>query len=334
MLHPAFETDYHKANHRWLFFFFVSALFCERWLDTMSKSLVSSVWGQLWKSHAETKRIFRFSLPTQAASSTRKDIEVTKKAELPPYKRSQLIGLLLGPLLFLWALFVFSPAGLSWEGQAVLATTLWVAVWWMTEAIPIPATSLLPLILFPLTGTLEGDVVTSAYGDPIVFLFLGGFMIALAMERWGLHKRMALNIIAWIGTSLQRIVLGIMCATAFLSMWISNTAAVMMMIPIGTAIIYQVSQSMQQRSLDHPDRKGNFEKSVILGTGFAGTIGGLATLIGTPPNVILAAMVSTLYGVQISFAGWMLFALPVCLVLLFFTLDEQKRTKKLPLTKK
>lgn len=285
----------------------------------MSKSLISSAWGQLWKSHTQTKQIFRFSLPTQEASSARKDMGATKNAEPPPYKRSQLIGLLLGPLLFLWALFVFSPAGLSWEGQAVLATTLWVAVWWMTEAIPIPATSLLPLILFPLTGALEGDAVTSAYGDPIVFLFLGGFMIALAMERWGLHKRMALTIIAWIGTSSQRIVLGIMSATAFLSMWISNTAAVMMMIPIGTAIIYQVSQTLKQRSPDHPERKGNFEKSVILGTGFAGTIGGLATLIGTPPNVILAAMVSTLYGVQISFAGWMLFALPVCLVLLFFT---------------
>ncbi|WP_309868289.1 SLC13 family permease [Desmospora profundinema] len=288
----------------------------------MARSFVASAWNLLWQSHSQTKRILRFALPKKKAESTplsTTDAKAATDPQPPSYKRSQLVGLFLGPVLFLWALFLFSPDGLSWEGQAVLAATLWVAVWWITEAIPIPATSLLPLILLPLTGALEGDVVTSAYGDPIVFLFLGGFMIALAMEKWGLHKRMALNIISLIGTSTQRIILGIMCATAFLSMWISNTAAVMMMIPIGTAIIYQVSQTLKKRSPDYPERKGNFEKSVILGTGFAGTIGGLATLIGTPPNVILAAMVSSLYGVQISFAGWMLFATPLSLVLLICT---------------
>ncbi|BBI63475.1 hypothetical protein HSBAA_47810 [Vreelandella sulfidaeris] len=124
----------------------------------------------------------------------------------------------------------------------VLATTLWVAVWWITEAIPIPATSLLPIVLLPITGALDGNTVTAAYGNPIIFLFLGGFMIALAMEKWDLHKRIALSIIAVLGTSINSIVFGFMAATGFLSMWVSNTASVMMMLPIGTAIVYQVSQ--------------------------------------------------------------------------------------------
>ncbi|PTM59163.1 SLC13 family permease [Desmospora activa] len=288
----------------------------------MSRSFVAAAWNQLWQSHSQTKQLLLFAMPKkQAKDSTQSssDKQVADNPEPPTYRRSQLVGLLLGPALFLWALLFFSPEGLSAQGQAVLATTLWVAVWWITEAIPIPATSLLPLILLPVTGALEGDAVASAYGDPIVFLFLGGFMIALAMEKWNLHKRMALTIISMIGTSTQRIVLGIMSATAFLSMWISNTAAVMMMIPIGTAIIYQVSQTLKDRSYEYINRKGNFEKSVILGTGFAGTIGGLATLIGTPPNVILAAMVSKLYGIQISFAGWMLIGVPISIILLFCT---------------
>lgn len=288
----------------------------------MSRSFVATVWNQLWQSHAQTKQLLLFALPkkqTNDSSSSTSTETTAKNSEPPTFKRSQLVGLILGPALFLWALFLFSPEGLSPQGQAVLATTLWVAVWWITEAIPIPATSLLPLILLPVTGALDGDAVASAYGDPIVFLFLGGFMIALAMEKWNLHKRMALTIISMIGTSTQRIVLGIMSATAFLSMWISNTAAVMMMIPIGTAIIYQVSQTLKDSSYEYINRKGNFEKSVILGTGFAGTIGGLATLIGTPPNIILAAMVSKLYGIQISFASWMAVGVPVTIVLLFST---------------
>ena len=141
--------------------------------------------------------------------------------------KGQNIGLILGPLLF--SLFCFiAPASMPSEAVAVLASTAWIATWWITEAIPIPATSLLPIILFPLTGAVEGSV-TGSYADNTIFLFLGGFFIAIAMEKWNLHRRIALNIILLVGTSTQRIILGFMVATAFLSMWISNTATAMMM---------------------------------------------------------------------------------------------------------
>ncbi|MCA1772048.1 MAG: DASS family sodium-coupled anion symporter [Halomonas sp.] len=235
----------------------------------------------------------------------------------PAYKKPQKVGLLLGPLLFAFVLLFFHPADLSIEGRMVLATTLWVAVWWITEAIPIPVTSLLPIVLLPITGALEGSRVTAAYGNPIIFLFLGGFMIALAMEKWGLHKRIALVIIGLLGTSINRIVLGFMAATGFLSMWVSNTASVMMMLPIGTAIVYQVTQELSKSDGDHSDDIDKFSKALIFGIGYGGTIGGLGTLIGTPPNIILAATVSELFGVQISFADWLFFAFPVVVILLF-----------------
>jgi solute carrier family 13 (sodium-dependent dicarboxylate transporter), member 2/3/5 len=221
---------------------------------------------------------------------------------------------LLGPSLFVIALLFFAPEGLSYEGKAVLGVTLWVATWWITEAIPIPATSLLPIILLPVTGALDSGTVTSSYGDDIIFLFLGGFFIATAMEKWNLHKRMALAIIAFVGTSTQRILLGFMLATAFLSMWVSNTASVMMMVPMALAITAQVAHSLQGKpgQEDIPV----FEKALLFGVGYAGTIGGLGTLIGTPPNIILAAQARELFGVDISFAGWMLIGVPMVIVLL------------------
>ena len=161
------------------------------------------------------------------------------------------------------------------------------------------------------------NTVTSSYGADIIFLFLGGFFIATAMEKWNLHKRMALAIIAFIGTSTQRILLGFMVATAFLSMWVSNTAAVMMMIPMGLAITAQVASALKGRPEESELPK--FEKALIFGIGYAGTIGGLGTLIGTPPNIILAAQVKELFDVEISFAGWMLVAVPIVIVLLLFT---------------
>jgi sodium-dependent dicarboxylate transporter 2/3/5 len=230
------------------------------------------------------------------------------------YSKAQAIGLYLGPSLFILTLFFFAPEGLSFEAKAVLATTLWVATWWITEAIPIPATSLLPLFLLPVTGALNSATVTSAYGDDIIFLFLGGFFIATAMEKWNLHKRMALAIIAFVGTSTQRILLGFMLATAFLSMWVSNTAAVMMMIPMALAITAQVTNALQ----DTPEASDIpvFEKSLIFAVGYAGTIGGMGTLIGTPPNIILAAQVRELFDIEITFASWMMIGVPVVIVLL------------------
>jgi len=196
----------------------------------------------------------------------------------------------------------------------VLATTLWVATWWVTEAIPIPATSLLPIFLLPVTGALDSGTVTSAYGDDIIFLFLGGFFIATAMEKWSLHKRIALAIIAFIGTSTQRILLGFMIATAFLSMWVSNTASVMMMIPMALAITAQVATSLKGKpeASDIPI----FEKALIFGVGYAGTVGGLGTLIGTPPNIILAGQARELFDFDITFASWMMIGVPMVVVLL------------------
>lgn len=233
------------------------------------------------------------------------------------YSQAQRIGLFLGPTLFTLTLLFFAPAGLSFEARAVLATTLWVATWWITEAIPIPATSLLPIVLLPITGALSNATVTSAYGDDIIFLFLGGFFIATAMEKWHLHRRIALAIIAFVGTSTQRILLGFMLATAFLSMWVSNTAAVMMMIPMALAITAQVADALQgsPEAVDIPV----FEKALIFGVGYAGTIGGMGTLIGTPPNIILAAQARELFDVEISFADWMLLGVPVVVTLLAAT---------------
>ncbi len=230
------------------------------------------------------------------------------------YTKAQTIGLTLGPLLFLCTLLLFNPPGLSFEAKAVLATTLWVATWWITEAIPIPATSLLPIFLLPITGALDSGTVTSSYGNDIIYLFLGGFFIATAMEKWNLHKRMALAIIAFVGTSTQRILLGFMIATAFLSMWVSNTASVMMMIPMALAITKQVGSSLEGTpdAVDIPA----FEKALIFAVGYAGTIGGMGTLIGTPPNIILAAQARELFGVEISFASWMLIGVPVVVTLL------------------
>ena len=233
------------------------------------------------------------------------------------YSQAQRIGLCLGPTLFMLTLLFFAPAGLSFEARAVLATTLWVAIWWITEAIPIPATSLLPIVLLPMTGALSNASVTSAYGDDIIFLFLGGFFIAIAMEKWHLHRRIALAIIAFVGTSTQRILLGFMLATGFLSMWVSNTAAVMMMIPMALAITAQVADALQgtPEAVDIPV----FEKALLLGVGYAGSIGGLGTLIGTPPNIILAAQARELFDVEIGFAEWMLVGVPVVITLLAAT---------------
>lgn len=286
----------------------------------MEKSLIKQAWDMSWDAHYKVKQLLLFSSGKKTDSlkppaKSKGENSLQKKG--PSYTNAQLIGLILGPLLFLLTMLFFSPEGLSDSGRAVLATTLWIAVWWITEAIPIPATSLLPLILLPVTEAMTGADTASAYGDPIIFLFLGGFLIALAMEKWNLHKRIAIAIVSIIGTSPKRIILGFMLATGFLSMWVSNTAAVMMMIPIGTAITYQVA--VNSRNLHGEETVKGFEKAVIFGIGFSGTIGGFGTLIGTPPNIILAGSVQTLFDVEISFATWLFFAAPIVIIMLFIT---------------
>ena len=226
--------------------------------------------------------------------------------------KTKIIGGILGPLLFIYLNFFFTPEGLSPAAQSTLACAAWIAVWWTMEVIPIAATALLPIVLFPMTGALPLDETTASYGHKYVFLFVGGFLIAIAIEKWDLHRRIALRIISLIGTSVNRIILGFMVATAFLSMWISNTATTVMMLPIGMAIVSQLK--------DNPASKGDehltFGKGLMLAIAYAASIGGMATLIGTPPNLILAGVLEESYGVEISFLQWMKFGLPIAILLL------------------
>lgn len=218
------------------------------------------------------------------------------------------VGLFLGPILFILILFFLRPEGMSDEALSMLAVTAWIAVWWITEAIPIAATSLLPLVLLPVLGALPISNTASSYSHPMVLLYMGGFMIAMAVEKWNLHKRIALNIILWIGTDIHKIILGFMLATALLSMWISNTATSLMMLPIAIAVVAQLDKS--------PEKNNILGKALMLGIAYSASIGGVATLIGTPTNIILAGVIKEMYGYDISFAQWMSFGLPISLILL------------------
>lgn len=281
----------------------------------------STVWGRLWTLHDEVKDIFHLFV-NPSKSNIINDKQDTEKIASSPgdddgggehrSNRAQKIGLVLGPLAFLLILLFFNPEDLSSEGVAIAASTVWIAIWWITEAIPIPVTSLLPLVLFPLSGGLEASDTASAYGSETIFLFMGGFMIALAMEKWNLHRRMALTIIAVIGTNTDRIILGFMVATGFLSMWISNTATAMMMVPIGLAIIYQFSDALKDDpTIDTRPENFSFGKALMLGIAYSASLGGMATLIGTPPNTLLAGAIDEMYGIKLSFAKWMMFGVPL-----------------------
>ncbi len=219
------------------------------------------------------------------------------------------LGYLLGPLLFVFVMFLPPPQGMTVEGKAVLAITLWIATWWITQPIPIPATALLPIVLMPATEVLTSKEVTSNYANPLIYIFLGGFMIALSMERWQLHKRLALFILSKIGSDPAKLVLGFMATTAFLSMWISNTSATMMMIPIGSAVISQMSPLVSKG-----EKEDNFGTALMLGIAYSASVGGIATLIGTPPNIVFAGIFRSLYGIDIGFAQWMLFGFPLAVV--------------------
>ena len=220
------------------------------------------------------------------------------------------IGLVLGPVLFLLVMLFFNPENLNPEAKSILASTIWIAIWWITECVPISVTALLPIVLFPITGGLDIKSTTASYGHNLVFLFVGGFIIALAIEKWNLHKRVALNIIKFTGTKKSRIILGFMIATAILSMFISNTATTIMILPVGMAIISKVSENK------NTDDNTSFGKSLMIAIAYSASIGGMATLIGTPPNMIFAGVVKESYGIEISMLEWSIFGLPVSLFLL------------------
>ncbi len=236
------------------------------------------------------------------------------------YGRRQKIGLVLGPLLFAAIMLVPTPEGLSAGGKAVGATTAWVATWWIGEAIPIPATSLLPIVLFPLTGALDVDATTAPYANDLIFLFMGGFFIAMAMQRWDLHRRIALQTIRaighTIGTGPSHIILGFMIATGFLSMWVSNTATTMMMTPIGLAVILQTSDIVDRTDADVPTGVGeyNFGTGLMLCIAYSASVGGVGTIIGTPPNLVLVGAIDETFGQTISFFQWMLYGVPIAVL--------------------
>ena len=234
------------------------------------------------------------------------------EAKQKRYRAVQRAGLVAGAVVFIVAVFLPPPAGLSNEGWLTAAVALLMATWWMTEALPIEATALLPLGLFPALGVLDAQAAAAPYADRMIFLFMGGFFIAVTMQKWGLHKRIALSIIAFVGTSPNRIVLGFMLATAFLSMWISNTATVAMMLPIGLAV------SEMFKPLD---QKGPYEFGIalMLAVAYAASIGGVSTLIGTPPNAALAGAASQLLDIQIGFVEWMGVGLPFTVIMLPIT---------------
>ncbi|WP_049991086.1 SLC13 family permease [Natrinema salifodinae] len=232
------------------------------------------------------------------------------------YALRQKVGFVLGPVLFALIFLSPTPSGLSAAGKAVAAATAWVAIWWMSEAIPIPATSLLPIVLFPLTGALPAAETTPSYGHPLIFLFMGGFFLAMAMQRWGLHRRIALRTIKAVGTEPSRLILGFMLATAFLSMWVSNSATVMMMVPIALAVIYQTADLIDEAGLDVDTSEGNFSFGValMLCIAYGASVGGVSTLIGTPPNVLFAGQASALFDQSVTFAQWMLYGVPISIV--------------------
>jgi sodium-dependent dicarboxylate transporter 2/3/5 len=230
----------------------------------------------------------------------------------PSHGPRQWCGWILGPLLLLLTLALPAPEGLSEAGWRTAGVACLMAVWWITEPIQIPVTSLLPLILFPLLGIVEIKGAAAPYANPIIYLFLGGFLIALAMERWNLHRRIALAIIGVMGTRPNRIVGGFLVASAAISMWVSNTATALMMLPIALSVIGLIRTEARTDA----DRKtaATFSTALLLSVAYGSTIGGLGTLIGTPPNALLAAFLNETYGFQIGFGQWMLVGVPVVLL--------------------
>jgi sodium-dependent dicarboxylate transporter 2/3/5 len=225
------------------------------------------------------------------------------------------IGLATGPLLGAAMLLLAPPEDMSVLAWRTAAVGVLMAVWWVTEALPIAATALLPIVLLPVLGIADIAAATAPYANPVIYLFLGGFLIAMALESCGLHRRLALGILSVVGTRPANLILGFMAATAFISMWVSNSATVVMMLPMATSVM-ALSRGAAGGPGDAPGRA--FEVALLLGIAYAGNIGGLGTLIGTPPNALLAGFMSATYGVHIGFLEWMVLGVPIVLVALPF----------------
>ncbi|MDR2055837.1 MAG: DASS family sodium-coupled anion symporter [Desulfovibrio sp.] len=228
-----------------------------------------------------------------------------------------------GLLVFAAMMLMPTPEGMNPAAWKVAAVTALMAIWWIAEAIPIPATGLIPIFLFPLLGILPAKQAAAPYADDVIYLFMGGFFLAVTMEKWNLHRRVALNTIKLVGASPTRLVLGFMVSTAFLSMWVSNSATAMMMVPIGLAVVAEVTgltpAQIKAKSGISGQSDLNFGRALMLGIAYGASIGGVATIIGTPPNAILVAQIKAIFGYNITFLDWFLVGFPLALVTLFAT---------------
>lgn len=227
----------------------------------------------------------------------------------------RIIYLALGVAAFCW-LYFFAPVpdGMQPVAMKVGAVLALMMIWWLTEAVPLAITALVPLVIFPFTGVMDMNTAASSYGDPVIFLYLGGFVLAIGMERWGLHQRIALNIVRVVGSNANTVIGGFMLATAFLSMWISNTATVVMMLPISLSVVHLL---MRGDGREPNEGARHFATCMMLGLAYAANIGGIGTIIGTPPNAVLAGYLRNAYGIEIGFAQWMMLAVPVAAIMLF-----------------
>jgi sodium-dependent dicarboxylate transporter 2/3/5 len=213
-------------------------------------------------------------------------------------------------LVFFFVLFFFNPFGLEEKAARVIAVAVLMITWWITEAFPMPAVALVPIVLFPLLNIATTNATAAPYGNEVIFLFMGGFMIGLAIEKWNLHKRIALSIVKLTGTSGNRIVLGFVMATGLISMWLSNTATTMMMFPIAVSVIKVIGEGRSEKDMR------NFSLCLMLAIAYSSNFGGIATIIGTPPNVAYVSYMNKRFGQEISFFDWMMVCLPIALLLM------------------
>lgn len=228
----------------------------------------------------------------------------------PAWKPLRPVTVLAGTILGLGVIVSPVPEGVPPDAWKVLGVTLWMAFWWLTEALPIPATALLPLIVFPVLGLFDFKTSAAPYAHPLIFLFLGGFIIAKAIEAWNLHRRIALLIVRAFGTRPDYLIAGFMLATAILSMWVSNTATTVMMLPIAISIIGVLNEK------EEPQIAANTATALLLAIAYSASIGGVGTLVGSPPNALLAAFAQEQFGIELGFAKWMTIGLPVVFVML------------------
>lgn len=225
----------------------------------------------------------------------------------------QKVGVVLGPAAALLIILSDAPAGLSDTGWTTAAIGVLMAVWWATEAVPIAVTALLPLVVFPLLGIASIQETAAPYSNKVIYLFLGGFIVAFAMQRWDLHRRIALSVLQVVGGDGRSLIGGFMLASALISMWVMNTSTTMMLLPIAISIITVIHKSVD--SLDEKAR-ADFQYALLLGVAYGATIGGMATLVGTAPNAMLAAFMQDNHGIEIDFASWMMVGLPLSIVML------------------